>query len=105
MNEIVGAENVRRWWRYVVHRLAAYNVIWVLAGEYNMHDYGGFDLEFWKDLSRMIKAEDPGTRPRDSPHTPAWDGGADAPSGQLLKSWAVRTGWIITRARPGIPLA
>ncbi len=40
LDDKVGAENMRRWWRYLVSRFAAYNVIWVLAGEYNMHDYG-----------------------------------------------------------------
>ena len=37
----IGAEKMRRWSRYVVHRLAAYNVIWNVGGEYNMYDYGG----------------------------------------------------------------
>ena len=37
----------------MVHRLGAYNVIRVLAGEYNMHDYGGLGLEFWQDLGRL----------------------------------------------------
>ena len=50
---------MRRWWRYVIERLGAYNVIWTLAGEYNMNDYGGFGLPFWKDLGAMVKSEDP----------------------------------------------
>jgi Protein of unknown function (DUF4038)/Domain of unknown function (DUF5060) len=29
----IGAENIRRWWRYVIARLSAYNVVWTLAGE------------------------------------------------------------------------
>jgi len=37
LNERVGEEQMRRWWRYVIARLGAYNVIWVLAGEYNMN--------------------------------------------------------------------
>ena len=59
MDETIGKENLRRWWRYAVHRLGAYNVFWVIGGEYNMHDYGGLGLDFWKDLGRLIAAEDP----------------------------------------------
>jgi hypothetical protein len=88
LNETVGPEKMRRWWRYVVHRLSAYNVIWVLAGEYNMNNYGGLGLRFWKDLGAMIRAEDPyeriiGTHPT----PPLWQGGADAPqwsTGEVL---------------------
>ena len=36
MKKSIGEEPIRRWCRYMVHRLGAYNVIWVLAGEYNM---------------------------------------------------------------------
>ncbi|MCC6443140.1 MAG: DUF4038 domain-containing protein [Armatimonadetes bacterium] len=80
MNERVGEENMRRWWRYLVHRLAAYNVIWVLAGEYNMHNYGGLGLPFWKKLGKLIKAEDPYDRIVSAhPTPPGWEGGADAP--------------------------
>jgi len=80
MDENVGGENIRRWWKYLVNRFAAYNVIWVLAGEYNMHNYGGFELSFWKDLGRMIDKADPYNRII-SAHTtpPGWGGGADAP--------------------------
>lgn len=80
MDENIGGENIRRWWRYLVNRFAAYNVIWVLAGEYNMHDYGGFELSFWKGLGRMIDKVDPYNRII-STHTtpPGWGGGADAP--------------------------
>ena len=80
MKTQIGEENVRRWWRYVVHRLAAYNVIWVLAGEYNMDNYGGLGLAFWNDLGRMIKKEDPYDRAVSAhPTPPFWKGGADAP--------------------------
>jgi hypothetical protein len=80
MKKSIGEEQIRRWCRYTVHRLGAYNVIWVLAGEYNMHNYGGLDLGFWKDLGQLIDAEDPydriiGTHPT----PPGWKGGADAP--------------------------
>ncbi|MFC1597755.1 DUF4038 domain-containing protein [Planctomycetota bacterium] len=80
MKERIGEENIRRWWRYMVHRLAAYNVIWVLAGEYNMHNYGGLGLDFWKDLGRLIDEEDPYERAIGAHSTPpGWKGGADAP--------------------------
>lgn len=80
MDHTIGAEKMRRWWRYIVHRLGAYNVIWVLAGEYNMYNYGSLGLQFWKDLGTLIDEEDPyeriiGTHPT----PPGWDGGADAP--------------------------
>ena len=80
LNTTVGAEKIQRWWRYLIHRFGAYNVIWVLAGEYNMNNYGGFSLEFWKDLGRLIKTEDPYERIVSLHNTPPfWDGGADAP--------------------------
>jgi hypothetical protein len=80
LNTSVGAEKIQRWWRYLIHRFGAYNVIWVLAGEYNMNNYGGFSLEFWKDLGRLIKTEDPYERIVSLHNTPPfWDGGADAP--------------------------
>ncbi len=94
MNKNIGEENVRRWWRYVIHRLSAYNVIWVLAGEYNMDNYGGFPLSFWNDLGRLIKSEDPYERILGAhPTPPMWDGGAEAPQWSTAEaihdqSWA-----------------
>ncbi len=76
----VGAEKIERWWRYLIHRFGAYNVIWVLAGEYNMNNYGGFSLDFWKELGSMIKKEDPYNRIVGVHSTPPfWEGGAEAP--------------------------
>ncbi|MBD3267215.1 DUF4038 domain-containing protein [bacterium] len=78
--ETIGGQAIRRWWRYAIHRLHAYNVIWVLAGEYNLHNYGGFTLKFWNDLGRMIKQEDPYNRIASThPTPPGWGGGAEAP--------------------------
>lgn len=80
INTIIGDENMRRWWRYVIDRLHAYNVIWVLAGEYNMNNYGGFSLEFWKDLGKLVKSEDPYDRIVGvHPTPPIWEGGSEAP--------------------------
>ena len=59
LDKIAGAEKMRRWTRYVVHRLAAYNVIWNVGGEYNMYNYGGLGLQFWKDLGALMRSEDP----------------------------------------------
>jgi len=59
LDKQAGPEKVRRWWRYVVHRLAAYNVIWNVAGEYNMYNYAGLGLPFWKDTGALIRQEDP----------------------------------------------
>lgn len=76
----VGAENMRRWWRYVVRRLGAYNVVWVLAGEYNMDDYSGLGLPFWKDLVETIRREDGGGHLVSAhPTPPTWDRGMAAP--------------------------
>jgi hypothetical protein len=80
MNIRIGGDNIKRWWRYIIHRFGAYNVIWVMAGEYNMYNYGGFPVEFWKDLGKMIDEEDPWQRIISVHNTPPfWDGGADAP--------------------------
>jgi hypothetical protein len=88
MNKTVGKEKMKRWWRYLVHRLGAYNVIWVLAGEYNMHNNGGFSIDFWRDLGRMIDDEDPYQQIISLHNTPPfWSGGADAPqwsTGEVL---------------------
>ena len=88
LNRTAGAEKMRRWWRYLVHRLGAYNVIWILSGEYNMHNNAGFDLDFWKDLGEMVKEEDPYKRIVSLHNTPPfWTGGAEAPqwsTGEVL---------------------
>lgn len=88
IDKTIGSVKMRRWWRYLIHRLGSYNVIWTLAGEYNMYNYGGFDLQFWKDLGKMIKSEDPYNRIVSAhPTPPAWGGGADAPqwsTGEVL---------------------
>jgi hypothetical protein len=93
LNTSIGAEKMHRWWRYLVHRFAAYNVIWVAAGEYNMNNNAGFSLDFWKDLGKLIKNEDPYERILSLHNTPPfWDGGAEAPqwaTGSVLhqESW------------------
>jgi hypothetical protein len=80
INKSIGEENIMRWWSYVIQRLHAYNVIWVLAGEYNMNNYGGFPLEFWNRIGEIVKAEDPYNRIVSAhPTPPMWSGGADAP--------------------------
>ncbi len=88
LDQTAGAEKVRRWWRYTIHRLGAYNVVWVLAGEYNMNNYGGMGLQFWRDLGAMVRREDPyGHIIGAHPTPPGWDGGAEAPqwsTGEVL---------------------
>jgi len=80
LKDRIGEEDIRRWCRYMVHRLGAYNVVWVLAGEYNMWDYGGLGLDFWKGLGRLIDEEDPYERIISAhPTPPGWKGGEDAP--------------------------
>lgn len=76
----IGGEKMQRWWRYLIHRFCAYNVIWVVAGEYNLNNYGGMGLDFWKNLGNMIKEEDPYDRIVSVHNTPPfWDGGKEAP--------------------------
>lgn len=88
-----GEEKVKRWWRYLIHRFAAYNVIWVGAGEYNKFDNGGFTLDFWKEIGQLIKNEDPYNHMVSLHNTPPfWRGGKGAPQwsiGELLQteSW------------------
>jgi len=80
MKDRTSTRNMRRWCRYMVHRLGAYNVIWVVAGEYNKFNYGGLGLEFWKGLGRLIDREDPyGRIIGVHPAPPTWKGGAEAP--------------------------
>ena len=80
LNTRIGADKMQRWWRYLVHRFSAYNVIWVLAGEYNMYNNGGFSLDFWNNLGNLIKQEDPYQRIVSVHNTPPFrEGGADAP--------------------------
>jgi len=79
LNLTAGEEKMKRWWRYLVHRLGAYNVVWVIAGEYNLDNYGGMGLPFWKSVGQMIKTEDPYNRIVGAHNTPpTWSGGMDA---------------------------
>lgn len=102
LDKTIGAEKIQRWWRYLVHRLGAYNVIWVLAGEYNMHNNAGFEISFWKKLGELVKAEDPYKRILSLHNTPPfWDGGAEAPQwaiGEVLQNEA----WLdYNQSQPG----
>jgi len=93
LNKEIGTEKMQRWWRYLVHRFSAYNVIWVVAGEFNLYNYSGLGLDFWKSLGKMIKQEDPYERITGIHNTPPfWFGGKDAPqwtTGSVLhqESW------------------
>jgi hypothetical protein len=79
----IGAEKLRRWSRYVVHRLCAYNVIWNVGGEYNMYGYGGMGLQFWKDMGALMRAEDPYQHAIGIHNTPPfWDAGEMGDSAQ-----------------------
>lgn len=78
--EKMGAEKMRRFTRYVMHRYGAYNVMWILASEYNMDNYSGMGLQFWKDYGGMMKREDPYERAVSvHPTPPFWGGGREAP--------------------------
>ena len=72
-----GHELVRRHWRYLVARYAAFPVVWCAAGEALLPWYldestadakekdraTGERMSFWTDICRMIRAEDPFGRP------------------------------------------
>lgn len=76
----IGAEKTRRWIRYTVHRLGAFNVVWVIAAEYNLDNYGGLSLEFWKSIAKRVRAEDPYPHLLSAhPTPPGWSGGDAAP--------------------------
>jgi hypothetical protein len=80
LDKTAGEEKIKRWWRYLLHRYAAYNVVWVIAGEYNLDNYGGLGLPFWKNIGAAIKAEDPYNRIVGAHNTPPnWSGGMEAP--------------------------
>ena len=100
--QAVGPEKIRRWWRYVEQRLAAYNVIWNVAGEYNMYNYAGMGLQFWKDLGAMIRPRTPTTTP--SGFTIRRRAGreerADLRSGPPARCSTTSPGWISTTASP-----
>jgi hypothetical protein len=102
INESIGADNMKRWWKYIVDRLQAYNVIWVLAGEYNMYHYGGFDLNFWNELGSLVKHEDPYDRITGvHPTPPGWEGGADAPQWSTAEVIHEQTWLDYNQSQPG----
>jgi hypothetical protein len=102
LDKTAGEEKIKRWWRYLVHRYAAYNVVWVIAGEYNLDNYGGLGLPFWKEVGRSIKAEDPFDRIVSAHNTPPnWEGGMAAPQWSTAEVLHNEPGWIITKARWG----
>ncbi len=83
LDKNAGPEKMRRWTRYVVHRLAAYNVIWNVGGEYNMYNYGGLGLQFWKDLGALMRREDPYAHAIGVHNTPpGWSAGEMGDSAQ-----------------------
>ena len=87
LDKSAGAEKMRRWTRYMVHRLAAYNVIWNVGGEYNMYDYGGLGLQFWKELGALMRREDGGAHAIGVHNTPpGWSAGEMGDSAQWSTS-------------------
>lgn len=86
----VGVEKMRRFTRYLIARLGAYNVVWVAVGEYNLNNYGGLGIEFWKEYGTYLKSIDPYQKRVVSIHhtPPGWSGGEEAPqwsTGEFLK--------------------
>ena len=77
----LSAEKMRRFNRYLVARLGAYNVVWVVAGEYNLDNYGGMGIDFWKNYGAYVKSIDPYQKRVLSIHhtPPGWSGGKEAP--------------------------
>ncbi|MGF1584404.1 MAG: DUF4038 domain-containing protein [Bacteroidales bacterium] len=102
MNQMISQDQLKRWWRYLIHRYAAYNVIWVLAGEYNMYGNGGYPLSFWDELGKMVKEEDPYERIVSThPTPPGWEGGADAPQWSTAEVLHDATWMDYNQSQPG----
>jgi hypothetical protein len=85
----VGVEKMRRFNRYLVARLGAYNVVWIAAGEYNLDNYAGLGIDFWKGYGAYIKSIDPYKRRVLSIHhaPPTFTAAKEAPqwsTGELL---------------------
>lgn len=77
------ARQSRRWWKYLISRLQAYQVIWMVASEYNLNDYGGAGLDYWKALGQLVKDQDPYRRITSLHNTPPnWKGGTQGDSRQ-----------------------
>ena len=57
----------RRWCRYLMHRYGAYNVIWVISGEYDSSM-----VPQWREVGTMLDDEDPYER-LISIHPQAWN--------------------------------
>lgn len=74
-------EKMRRFNRYLIARLGAYNVAWVVAGEYNLDNYGGVGIDYWKSYGEYVKSLDPYQKRVLSIHhtPPGWSGGKEAP--------------------------
>ena len=86
VGKIIGEDKIIRWWKYLVHRLGAYNVVWVLSSEYNNYDYGGLSREFFYKLGELVKREDPYKRIISLHNTPpGWEGGEGAPQWSTAK--------------------
>jgi hypothetical protein len=102
LDKTAGEEKMKRWWRYLIHRLGAYNVIWVGGGEYNLDDYGGLGLDFWKDLGKMIKEEDPYNRIVGMHNTPpTWGSGMQAPQWSTAEVLHRETWLDYNQTQPG----
>jgi hypothetical protein len=85
----IGEEKMRRFNRYLVARLGAYNVMWIAAGEYNLDNYAGLGIDFWKSYGAYIKSIDPYKRRVLSIHhaPPTFAAAKEAPqwsTGELL---------------------
>jgi hypothetical protein len=86
--DAVDEARLARWWRFLVHRLSAFDVVWVVAAEYNAHDHGGLGLDAWRRLGALVRDEDPYRRAVGiHPTPPNWPGGTAAPqwsTGEVL---------------------
>jgi hypothetical protein len=55
----MGVANLAEYWRYLIARYAAYNVLWSVAGEYFFTP----DEQGWRKVGQMIDATDPYAHP------------------------------------------
>jgi hypothetical protein len=80
----LGEQNVRRHWRYLVARYAAYPVVWCIAGEVDIawrpnSDFNPFEggppreqVRIWEDASKLVAEIDPFRRVRTVHPCPLW---------------------------------
>jgi hypothetical protein len=68
-----GIENMKKYWRYLIARWAAYPVVWIITGEANLQyhltekekirEKVDFQLDGWNEITRYVRETDPFSNP------------------------------------------